>query len=58
MKIQTRYLKVKDIVGILKTNQEDAAAFSKRVKQIREELGKGMEKRMEDIRSRLVSRKR
>ncbi|MBI2136274.1 hypothetical protein HYU06_04325, partial [Candidatus Woesearchaeota archaeon] len=53
-----RYLKVKDIVGILKTNQEDAAAFSKRVKQIREELGKGMEKRMEDIRSRLVSRKR
>jgi len=58
MEIKTKCLKVKDIFGILKTTPEEAAAFSKRVKSIREELSRDMEKRMEDISWRMVSRKR
>ncbi len=52
LRLGERYLTINQVRGILNATPEDAAAFSKRVKQIREELGKGMEKRMENVRSR------
>ena len=46
-------LRVKDLIGVLKTTTEDADAFQKRVRAIREELGKGMDKRIDHVRARL-----
>lgn len=47
-----KQLRVKDIVGCLKQTPEEAEAFRKRVQQIHEELGKGLQKRIEDVRAR------
>jgi predicted CopG family antitoxin len=52
LRIGKKPLQIKDIIGILKQTPEEAAEFKRRVREIHEELGKGMERRIEDVRAR------
>lgn len=53
LRLSSKPLLVKDIVGILQHTPEEAREFSERVKKIHEELGKGWEERIADVRARL-----
>ena len=47
-----RQMKVKDIVGALGHSEEEARAFQERVKSIREQMGRDMEERIQDVHNR------
>ncbi|MBI4140804.1 antitoxin VapB family protein [Candidatus Woesearchaeota archaeon] len=53
LRLSSKPILVKDIVGILQHTPEEARAFAERVKKIHEELGKGWEERIADVRARL-----
>lgn len=48
-------MRIKDIRGLLKLTSEEAEAFKKRVKDIRERMGKDMRERINSVRSRYIS---
>ncbi len=52
LRIGKKPLTIKDIAGILKHTPEEAAEFRKRFWEYRKSLGEGMEKRIEDVRTR------
>lgn len=53
LRLSSKPLLVKDLVGILRHTPEEAREFADRVKKIHEELGKGWEERIADVRARL-----
>jgi len=53
VRIAKKPVTLKDIAGILKHTPQEADAFRKRVLLARKELGEGMDKRIEDVRTRL-----
>ena len=53
MRLSAKPLRVKDLCGALKHTPEEAEAFRRRVQQIHEDLGKGLQKRIDDVRTRL-----
>lgn len=52
LRLGRRYVTIKEIAGILKDTPEEAAEFRNRMRQIREELGEGLNKRIDDVRAR------
>ncbi len=47
-----RLLKVRDLIGVLGDSPEEAEAFAKRVRDLREKAGKDAGERMERVRAR------
>jgi len=43
----------RDIFGIMKLTDEESREFKQRVQAMRDELGKGLDRRMNDVRARL-----
>ncbi len=52
LRLGRRYVTVKEVAGILKDTPKEAAEFRNRMRQIREELGEGLNKRIDDVRTR------
>jgi predicted CopG family antitoxin len=53
LRLGGKSITAKDILGVLKHVPEETAALKRSVREIHEELSRGMEKRIEDVRSRL-----
>ena len=51
-RIANKPLRASDVRGILGNDQREGEDFKRRVKEIREQSGKSMEKRLHDIHSR------
>lgn len=53
MRIGSRQLTVKDIAGVLKQTPEESEKLRRRVHEVHERIGVGIQKRINDVRSRL-----
>lgn len=53
LRISPRKLTIKDIAGILQHTPEQTKQWQERIRQMRREFDEGMEKRIEDVRTRL-----
>ena len=51
-RLGNQQLKVRDIAGALKHSPAEAAAFRKRVQEAHAALGKGLQQRVDDVRTR------
>ena len=52
LRLGTHQLTAKDIVGILKHTPEEDRIYKERVLKLHEELGEGLQKRLDDVRTR------
>lgn len=48
-------LKVKDLIGVLKKTPEEHEEFARRVKEVRERMGKSMQERAQRVRARHIN---